>query len=60
MLHFSGLAEQLCTVIYKCFPHQVKSKDQLYRRRIYAEEKAKVVADVWGTELIQFLAALQI
>ena len=27
-------------------------------RRIYAEEKAKVVAAVWGTELINFLAAL--
>ena len=29
-------------------------------RRIYGEEKAKVIAAVWGTELIQFLAALQI
>ena len=28
------------------------------RRRIYTEEKAKVVAAVWGTELIKFLAAL--
>ena len=28
-----------------------------HRRRIYTEEKAKVVAVVWGTELIQFLAA---
>ena len=31
-----------------------------HRRRIYTEEKAKVVAAVWGTELIQFLATLQI
>ena len=31
-----------------------------HRRRIYAEEKANVVAVVWGTELIQFLAALAI
>ena len=31
------------------------------RRRIYfTEEKAKVVAAAWGTELIQFLAALAI
>ena len=30
------------------------------RRRKKAEEKAKVVADVWGTELIQFLDALDI
>ena len=31
-----------------------------HRRRIKKEEKAKVVATVWGTELIQFLAALDI
>ena len=31
-----------------------------HRRRIKTEEKAKVVADVQGTELIQFLAALAI
>ena len=30
------------------------------RRRIYTEEKAKVVAAVWSTEFIQFLAALAI
>ena len=29
-----------------------------HRRRIKTDEKAKVVAAVWGTELIQFLAAL--
>ena len=27
------------------------------RRRIYTEEKAKVVAAAWGTELLQFLVA---
>ena len=33
----------------------------MYSRRIIkTEEKAKVVGAVWGTELIQFLAALQI
>ena len=31
-----------------------------HRVRIQAEEKAKVVAVVWGTELIEFLAALAI
>ena len=31
-----------------------------HRRRIYTEEKAKVVAADWGTELRQFLAALAI
>ena len=30
------------------------------RRRIKAEEKAKVVASVWGEELIQFLATLAV
>ena len=30
------------------------------RRRINTDEKAKVVAAVWGTEMIQFLAALAI
>ena len=29
-----------------------------HTRRIKTEEKAKIVADAWGTELIQFLAAL--
>ena len=28
-----------------------------HRRRIQTEEKAKVVAAVWGTAIIQFLAA---
>ena len=32
----------------------------LHRKRIYAEEKAKVVAAVWVTEFIQFLAVLAI
>ena len=30
------------------------------RRRMKTEEKAKVVAAVWGTEMIQFLAVLAI
>ena len=29
-----------------------------HRRRFYSEEKAKVVAAVWGTEFIKFLVAL--
>ena len=28
----------------------------VYRRRINTEEKAKIVATVWGTEFIKFLA----
>ena len=35
-------------------------KDQLHRRRIRTEEKAKVVAAVWRKEFIQFLAALAV
>ena len=31
-----------------------------HRRRIKTEEKTKVVAAVWGAELIQFLATLDI
>ena len=31
-----------------------------HRRRIKTEEKAKVVAAVWGTDLIKFLATLAI
>ena len=31
---------------------------KIHRRSIKSEEKAKVVAVVWGTELIQFLFAL--
>ena len=31
-----------------------------HRRRIYSEDKAKVVASVWGAEFSQFLAALAI
>ena len=32
----------------------------MHRRRIKTGEKGKVVAAVWGTELIQFLEALAI
>ena len=31
-----------------------------HRRRIYREEEAKVVAAVWRTEFIQFLATLAV
>ena len=31
-----------------------------FRRRIKKEEKAKVVAAIWGTEIIKFLAALAV
>ena len=37
-----------------------KGKQTMQRRRIYTEEKEKVVAAVWGTELIQFIATLAI
>ena len=31
-----------------------------HRRKIKTEEKAKVVASVWGAEIVQFLAALAV
>ena len=37
-----------------------KNYGKEHRRRIKKEEKAKVVAAVWWTELINFLAALYI
>ena len=39
-------------------PARVERELLSHRRRIYTEEKAKVVAAVWGTEFIDFLAAL--
>ena len=33
---------------------------QMHRRRIFTEEEAEVVVASWGTEFIQFLAALAI
>ena len=39
------------------FKMLTKSKTDPYRRRIKTEKKAKIVAAVLGTELIQFLAA---
>ena len=35
---------------------KLEVKGKHLRRRIYTESKAKVVAAVWGTELLQFLA----
>ena len=32
----------------------------VHRRRIKIEDKTKVIGAIWGTELIQFLAALAI
>ena len=34
--------------------------DPKHRKRIKTERKPKVVAEVWGTEFIQFLATLDI
>ena len=38
--------------------HVVDSLYVYHRIRIYTEEKAKVVAAYWGTELLKFLASL--
>ena len=45
----------LSCFLYKSFFYGPKQ-----RRRIYTVEKTKVVAAVWGTELLQYLAALDI
>ena len=37
-----------------------KVRSVQHRRRINTEQQARVVAAVWGTELIQFLATLAI
>ena len=42
------------------FSNQRYWADLNYKRRIKTEEKAKDVAAAWGTEFIQFLAALAI
>ena len=43
-----------------CYTVGLNSLHFPHRRRINTEEKAKVVAAVWGTEFIKFLAALAI
>ena len=43
----------MSTVEYRTFFNR-------HRRRVYTEEKAKVVAAVWGTELLQLLATLAV
>ena len=40
--------------------HCLTTLELKHRRRIKTEERAKVVTAVWGTELLQFLAALAI
>ena len=37
-------------------PRFLEVEHSMHRKRINTEEKAKVVAAVWGTELIRFLA----
>ena len=56
----------LQTCVFVVFVPNISTKSKTYlvrftrehRRRIYTEEKAKVVAFVWGEEFIYFLAAL--
>ena len=43
---------RVCSPFYRMF--------YAHRKRIYTEEKLKVVVAYWGTELLQFLAALAI
>ena len=45
---------------YEPWDHCLTTLELKHRRRIKTEERAKVVTAVWGTELLQFLAALAI
>ena len=47
------------TSVYSAVAQKPKSP-KAHRRRIYTEEKAKVVASSWGTELLQFFVSLSI
>ena len=42
----------------KCNMFWFQFKSAVHRRRINTKEKAKVIAAVWGSELIHFLAML--
>ena len=50
-----------CAVSFPAFQPLCALRSVLYifhRRRIEIEEKAKVVASVWGAKFVKFLAAL--
>ena len=49
----------ICSIQYMQHAHRVYYT-AFHRRRIKTDGKAKVVAAFWGTELIQFLAALAV
>ena len=61
VLHFSSVITTLHILLYFIPTQQGKVSLiclLMHRRRINTELKSKVVAAVWGTECIQFLAAL--
>ena len=47
----------MCITPFRLPPTQRNEGAIAHTRSTYAEEKAKVVAASWGTELLQFLAA---
>ena len=49
----------ICSIQHMQHAHRVYYT-AFHRRRIKTDGKAKVVAAFWGTELIQFLAALAV
>ena len=59
-LHFTVQYVNFCLSFFYLMTKEKRRVLLTYRRRIKTEETAKVVAAVWGTELIQFLAALVI
>ena len=45
---------------FRNFMKMSMTESRAHRRMMERETKAKVVASVWGTEIIQFLATLSI
>ena len=50
----------MCWILYLWKATETSVGKDLQLRRICTEEKGKVIAASWGTELLQFVAALAI
>ena len=57
---FKLSSKVISIVHYTVHSHRNLAYRISHRRRIELEDKAKVVASVWGTEFVQFLAALAV
>ena len=59
-LSYCYIGPSLVNLSCWCPPVPEAADGPRHRRRIKTEEKAEVIAAVWGTDLIPFLAALTI